>query len=295
VKCNPLKLHTAYGYQIRSINDIPFFDPGFFGGFRAMKEAAPEVEVHSQIVVDITLDGLDSTLLPWTYRFEPSGYNILVPWVNADKPRVHGPDGFPIDKANNPQIYRVIFEVAAGDETRARDESDKEYIQKRFTEKFAFLLERNRADPQSLVIRNILWRSLFRIKVAMATKMHVFYPTSKANLLLVGDAAHVHSPAGGQGMNLAIRESIAAGKVIAAYHHSLLDSGESASPNLEPFTRFESQRQKETLRVLRMTRIMSWFWTSKDPIGKSVRMVVLSCASVIPSTGRLLALLWSGL
>src|ERR1700749_2557240 len=98
-----------------------------------MKEPAPGTEANHQIVADVTLRGLGPTPLPWTIRFDSSGFNILVPWANAERSVAHDGDVYPIDKASVPHIYRVIFEVPAGDEARAKDVSDKEYIQERLS------------------------------------------------------------------------------------------------------------------------------------------------------------------
>jgi len=70
------------------------------------------------------------------------------------------------------------------------------------------------------------WTALFRIHSRMTERFRV------ANTFLVGDAAHVHSPAGGQGMNLGIGDAVNLGwklGLVAAgrAHERLLDSYEA--------------------------------------------------------------------
>ena len=53
------------------------------------------------------------------------------------------------------------------------------------------------------MVTELLWGSRFRIHHRVADSYRA------GRLLLAGDAAHVHSPAGGQGMNLGITDAVA--------------------------------------------------------------------------------------
>jgi 2-polyprenyl-6-methoxyphenol hydroxylase-like FAD-dependent oxidoreductase len=59
-------------------------------------------------------------------------------------------------------------------------------------------------------VAGVLWGSRFRVHCRIADRYRA------GRVLLAGDAAHVHSPAGGQGMNLGIRDALALGKALAA-------------------------------------------------------------------------------
>jgi 2-polyprenyl-6-methoxyphenol hydroxylase-like FAD-dependent oxidoreductase len=61
-----------------------------------------------------------------------------------------------------------------------------------------------------LVISEMIWGSRFRIQHRVADTYRA------GRLLLAGDAAHVHSPAGGQGMNLGIQDGVALADAFAA-------------------------------------------------------------------------------
>ncbi|WP_174531339.1 FAD-dependent monooxygenase, partial [Micromonospora maritima] len=56
----------------------------------------------------------------------------------------------------------------------------------------------------------MVWASRFRIHHRIADTYR------SGPVLLAGDAAHVHSPAGGQGMNLGLRDAVALGDALAA-------------------------------------------------------------------------------
>ena len=58
-------------------------------------------------------------------------------------------------------------------------------------------------------IREVVWSSRFRIHHRVSESPR------KGRVLLCGDAAHVHSPAGGQGMNTGIQDSVALADVLA--------------------------------------------------------------------------------
>ena len=61
-----------------------------------------------------------------------------------------------------------------------------------------------------MVVTDVIWGSRFRIHHRVADTYRA------GRLLLAGDAAHVHSPAGGQGMNLGIQDAVALADALAA-------------------------------------------------------------------------------
>jgi 2-polyprenyl-6-methoxyphenol hydroxylase-like FAD-dependent oxidoreductase len=82
-----------------------------------------------------------------------------------------------------------------------------------------------RTGSPNLVVREIYWASLFSSRLGMAEEFR------KGRVFLAGDAAHVHSPAGGQGMNTSIQDSYNLGwKLGQVLNHgapeSLLDTYE---------------------------------------------------------------------
>ncbi|MCV7416931.1 FAD-dependent oxidoreductase [Mycolicibacterium litorale] len=61
-----------------------------------------------------------------------------------------------------------------------------------------------------IVVREVIWGSRFRIQHRIAETYR------SGRLVLAGDAAHVHSPAGGQGMNLGIQDAVVLAEALAA-------------------------------------------------------------------------------
>ncbi|WP_433049089.1 FAD-dependent monooxygenase [Dactylosporangium sp. CS-033363] len=86
------------------------------------------------------------------------------------------------------------------------------------------ILER-RTGRADLKLHEPQWSSLWRANVRLAERYRA------GNVFLAGDAAHIHSPAGGQGMNTGIQDAYNLGWKLAAAAHgapeSLLDTYEA--------------------------------------------------------------------
>jgi 2-polyprenyl-6-methoxyphenol hydroxylase-like FAD-dependent oxidoreductase len=86
-----------------------------------------------------------------------------------------------------------------------------------------------------LRIRQVLWSSVFRPNVRLAERYR------SGNVFLAGDAAHVHTPAGAQGLNTGVQDSYNLGwklaQVLAGAPEGLLDS-------------YEAERRPVAARVL---------------------------------------------
>jgi 2-polyprenyl-6-methoxyphenol hydroxylase-like FAD-dependent oxidoreductase len=74
-------------------------------------------------------------------------------------------------------------------------------------------------DPE-IKITDVGWTSRFRANIRMASRFRV------GNVFLAGDAAHVHSPAGGQGLNTSIQDAYNLGWKLAVGDDALLQTYE---------------------------------------------------------------------
>jgi 2-polyprenyl-6-methoxyphenol hydroxylase-like FAD-dependent oxidoreductase len=104
-------------------------------------------------------------------------------------------------------------------------------------------------------------------------------------ILLSGDAAHVHSPAGGQGMNLSIQDGVALNATLAAVlggrPDTLLDEYSAAR---RPIAR---QVVTMTDRLTRLATVPS--------AARPIRNTAIGLAGRIPAVRRALAWRLSGL
>ena len=107
----------------------------------------------------------------------------------------------------------------------------------------ALLDSRGPAQNRAMV-QSVVWGSRFRVHHRMAERYRA------GRILLAGDAAHVHSPAGGQGMNTGIQDGMAlAGALVSA-----LESNDASA-----LDRYAAERRPVAERVValadRLTRV----------------------------------------
>ncbi|MEV6300995.1 FAD-dependent monooxygenase [Actinoplanes sp. NPDC051861] len=75
-------------------------------------------------------------------------------------------------------------------------------------------------DP-SITVTHVGWTSEYRANMRMAARFR------SGNVFLAGDAAHVHSPAGGQGLNTGVQDAYNLGWKLATGDSALLDTYEA--------------------------------------------------------------------
>ncbi|MEV4491160.1 FAD-dependent oxidoreductase [Micromonospora coxensis] len=161
---------------------------------------------------------------------------------------------------------RLVASVA-----EAPREPDADYLQS--------LLDERGPVRQPERLTDVLWTSRFRIHHRIAERYRL------GPVLLAGDAAHVHSPAGGQGMNLGIQDAVVLGEtladVLAGQPDTLLDAYAAARrPLAEEVVGFAG----------RLTRL-----ATVPPAARPLRDLLLRTVTRTPSARRRLALRLSGL
>ncbi|MFJ5224010.1 FAD-dependent monooxygenase [Streptomyces sp. NPDC088400] len=123
--------------------------------------------------------------------------------------------------------------------------------------------------PRGWKISATWWRSTFRVHTKVA---EVF---RSGPVFLAGDAAHCHSPAGGQGLNTGVQDGFNLGWKLAAVSRgadpALLDS-------------YEAERRPAALRALRNSDRQTQLWMLRAGPKRVLRDTVLKVAS---STGAL--------
>ncbi len=130
-----------------------------------------------------------------------------------------------------------------------------------------------------MVVTDVIWGSRFRIQHRVA---HTY---RAGRLLLAGDAAHVHSPAGGQGMNLGIQDGVcladALSAVLAGAADSVLDE-------------YSATRRPIARQVVEMTDRLTRLATLPRAL-RPVRNIAFDVIGRIPAVQHALARRLSGL
>ncbi len=163
-------------------------------------------------------------------------------------------------------IFRIVAPVAD-----APEEPSAPFIQQ--------ILDTRGTRRGRMVVTDVIWGSRFRIHHRVADTYRA------GRLLLSGDAAHVHSPAGGQGMNLGIQDGVASAdalaRVLAGEPDAVLDD-------------YSNARRPIAQQVVEMTDRLTRLATLPRA-ARPARNALIGMAGRVPSIRRALAMRLSGL
>ena len=121
-----------------------------------------------------------------------------------------------------------------------------------------------------------VWASAFRIQRRQADRYRC------GPVFLAGDAAHVHSPVGGQGMNTGIQDAFNLGWKLA------LAARDQAAPGL--LDTYQAERHPIARGVLRGTHLGTRLFLAQNPLMRAVReQAVPAIVSIAPIRRRILA------
>jgi 2-polyprenyl-6-methoxyphenol hydroxylase-like FAD-dependent oxidoreductase len=130
-------------------------------------------------------------------------------------------------------------------------------------------------------VTKVLWSSRFRLHHRLAEHYR------RGNLLLVGDAAHVHSPAGGQGMNTGLVDACVLGQLLA-------DVVRGRKPEAQ-LDSYETLRRPAAQKVLGLAGRLTLMATLKRAPARWLRNAVLRAIGWLPKARKQFVMNLSGL
>ncbi|WP_294005714.1 FAD-dependent monooxygenase [Sphingomonas sp.] len=143
------------------------------------------------------------------------------------------------------------------------------------------LLDKRGPELKPCRVTEIVWASRFRVHHRLADNYR------SGPFLLMGDAAHVHSPAGGQGMNTGLVDAIVLGEALT----QVVRDGASDGV-LDNYSRIRRPAAQQVLALAsRLTRIA----TVRSATGRRLRNLLLRLLDRLPPFNRKLGLALSGL
>jgi 2-polyprenyl-6-methoxyphenol hydroxylase-like FAD-dependent oxidoreductase len=140
------------------------------------------------------------------------------------------------------------------------------------------LLDTRGPEREKAVVHEVLWGSRFRVQHRIADAYRA------GRVVLAGDAAHGHSPAGGQGMNAGILDAM-----------SLADALEAAlAGHTGALDAYGAQRRPVAQQIVALADRLTRMATIRPGL-RSLRNLLLSTVSRLPAVRRQLAWRLSGL
>ena len=129
--------------------------------------------------------------------------------------------------------------------------------------------------PRRATVRvtEVIWGSRFRIHERVADHYRA------GRILLAGDAAHTHSPAGGQGMNLGLRDAVTLGDALSV---ALRESRE------DKLDEYAAGSRAEAVQVVALAHRLTRLATAPGAV-RPLRNVALRLFALVPALRRRLA------
>jgi 2-polyprenyl-6-methoxyphenol hydroxylase-like FAD-dependent oxidoreductase len=130
-------------------------------------------------------------------------------------------------------------------------------------------------------VQSVVWSSRFRIHHRVAQHYR------NGRLLVMGDAAHVHSPAGGQGMNTGLVDAVVLGKLLSR----AIASGTAD----QTLATYEQLRRPAAAQVVQMASRLTSMATARSASVRAMRNLLLSAVDKVPPARRRFTMNLSGL
>jgi 2-polyprenyl-6-methoxyphenol hydroxylase-like FAD-dependent oxidoreductase len=143
------------------------------------------------------------------------------------------------------------------------------------------LLDARGPQKRPTRVLDVVWSSRFRLHHCLARAYR------RGRLFLMGDAAHAHSPAGGQGMNTGIVDAILLGKLLA-------DVLSGARPD-QDLGMYHDLRRPAAAQVLSLADRLTKMATARSPLRRWLRNTLLWVVDHLPFAKHRIAMSLAGL
>lgn len=143
------------------------------------------------------------------------------------------------------------------------------------------LLDTRGPAGAALRVNELLWSSRFRVHHRLAKSYR------QGRFFLIGDAAHVHSPAGGQGMNTGIVDAVVLGELLSG-----VIRGRRPESDLGYY---ELLRRPAAAQVLALAGVLTKLATVRGSVPRAARNLLLSTVGALPPARKRLMMNLSGL
>ncbi|SHG60839.1 2-polyprenyl-6-methoxyphenol hydroxylase [Kaistia soli DSM 19436] len=143
------------------------------------------------------------------------------------------------------------------------------------------LLDVRGPEARRARVTDMAWSSRFRVHHRLADTYR------KGPILLMGDAAHVHSPAGGQGMNAGLVDAIVLGEALTRVVRDGAPDG--------VLDDYAATRRPAAQLVLGLASRLTRMATVRSGIARRIRNIVLRILNRVPPFKRNLSLALSGI
>ncbi|KAJ7478974.1 FAD/NAD(P)-binding domain-containing protein, partial [Mycena latifolia] len=258
---------------LRSFAGIPFLDP------YTRKEADPGKSDLSFVVADVLL------ALPLPASISRDGLQMMIGagGVILTAPMLDS------SLASDQSLFRLYLGVP---DTPPRA-PDANYLQAILNARGPGSHSTQHTVPK---IVQVLDSSRYRTRLALVDR-YVQRANGGAYIILVGDSAHKHGPAGGQGMNMGICDGCELAEAIDAHRKGALDAEKLGAKRdaVEIFDAYSTHRRSVASEVIAMVQDMTELEKGGSGWGFSLRVNAVRLATKIPYVNSLFAWRISGL
>ncbi|KAI0316675.1 FAD/NAD(P)-binding domain-containing protein [Amylostereum chailletii] len=227
---------------VRNLSGLGFSDPG------ADPSKPEDVNTLAQMVISDV-----------TFSEPPTLPNVLFGVVTQESFFIFSPLQYPL-KDSKDTGGKTVYRIACGVPLTSGAPPSRpsvEYVQELIEKYGPHSLSSDPKNPHAVRVSDVVWSTRFRTRCAVAERFFTYFGGERPDkagvpVCLIGDAAHIHPPAGGQGMNLGLRDAITVGPVIA----EVLTEGATPQAN-DKLQAHMALRRERAVKVIGMAKIMA--------------------------------------